>query len=142
MTDNAWSTPETDVDLLRSELDACRSLLSAQAETIRRLEAHQEPPDGSAVGEAYRLVHGARQAGYGHPGDDFTRTGRMWAPLLERWAEDTSEPVPPEVVALCLVAVKMSRECHVHKRDNLVDGAGYFECADLIWKRRAAPEPS
>ena len=31
---------------------------------------------------------------------------------------------------LCMVGVKMSREVHRHKRDNLVDIAGYAECIE------------
>lgn len=35
-----------------------------------------------------------------------------------------------------MVAVKISRQCHMPKRDNLVDGAGYFNCLDMIGQER------
>lgn len=82
--------------------------------------------------EAERLVAGDRQRDYSHPMEDFTRTGRIWGALLERWAAKPSEPVPPQIVGMCMTAVKMSREVHRHKRDNLVDGCGYLRTVDMI----------
>ena len=86
-------------------------------------------PDETILQEAQRLVHGPRQQSYGHPFDDFTRTGRMWGAILGR------EDVPPELVALCLIAVKISREVNAPKRDNRVDIAGYAETLDLVRDR-------
>lgn len=90
-------------------------------------------PRETALQEAQRLVHGDRQAAYGHPYDDYSRTARMWEALLGL------EPgrISPRVACLMMVAVKLSREVHVPKRDNRVDGAGYFECADLCAQREA-----
>ena len=85
--------------------------------------------------EAQAHVYGDRQQAYGHPLDDFTRTGRMWAAILG------VPEVTAEQVALCMVAVKISRECNAAKRDNRVDGAGYFGALDLVIherERRAA----
>lgn len=84
----------------------------------------------SILHEAYGLVHGARQESYGHPLDDLTRTGRMWGAILG------TEDIPAETVALCLVAVKISREVNGHKHDNLVDMAGYAEVAALARAER------
>ena len=81
----------------------------------------------SILTEAQRLVHGPRQADYSHPADDYTRTGRMWGAILG------IPDIDPRVCCLMMAAVKMSREVHKHGRDNLVDGAGYFACADMVW---------
>ncbi len=86
--------------------------------------------------EAQRLVFGDRQADYGHPFDDFTRTGRMWGAALAGWARDPSQPVPPDLVALCMVLVKVSREVNRPKRDNRTDGAGYFGVVELVRERQ------
>ena len=86
--------------------------------------------DETILQEAQRLVHGPRQQSYGHPFDDFTRTGRMWGAILGR------EDVPPDLVALCLVAVKIGREVNAPKRDNRVDMAGYAEALDLVRQRQ------
>jgi hypothetical protein len=93
--------------------------------------------DETILEEAQRLVHGDRGANYGHPIDDFTRTGRMWGAILAEWAKDPTRPVPPRVVALCMVALKISREVNAPKRDNRVDGAGYFETADMVVEEEA-----
>lgn len=76
--------------------------------------------------EAERLVGGDRQMDYGHPRPDFARTGRMWGAILG------IEDVSPEEVGLCMIALKLSREVNAHKRDNIVDMAGYARCVDLI----------
>jgi len=75
----------------------------------------------SVLREAEKLVYGDRGQDYGHPSIDFTRTGKMWGAILG------IDPVPDWKVALCMVALKISRECNTHKRDNLTDAAGYVE---------------
>jgi len=98
--------------------------------------------------EASRLVYGDRQASYGHPASDFMATGRIAAAIIGRWLEsegwslrhpnfDTDGPVfmpdiPPEIVALLMTAVKLSRQSGNPKRDNLVDLIGYTLCAQRI----------
>lgn len=79
--------------------------------------------------EAQRLVHGDRGEAYGHPLDDFSRTAKIWSAIL-------GVEVTPEQVGLCMVGVKISRECNQPKRDNRVDGAGYFETVDMIHAER------
>lgn len=85
--------------------------------------------------EAQRLVHGDRGADYGHPIDDYTRTGRMWGAILG------IPDIDPRTCCLMMAAVKISREANKHKRDNIVDLAGYAECAGMVWdeqQRRGA----
>lgn len=77
--------------------------------------------------EAQGLVYGDRGADYGHPIEDFTRTGRIWGAVL-----GLDRDVTPNEVALCMVGVKMSREVNKPKRDNRVDGAGYFATLDMV----------
>ncbi len=82
--------------------------------------------------EAQRLVHGHRGADYGHPIEDYTRTGRMWGAILG------IPDIDPRICCLMMAAVKVSRECNKHKRDNLTDLAGYAECASMVAQRQAA----
>lgn len=77
----------------------------------------------SILMEAEALVHGDRNESYGHPLDDFKRTAKMWSAIL-------GIEIRPEQVGLCMIAVKLSRECHRPKRDNLVDIAGYAETVE------------
>jgi hypothetical protein len=94
--------------------------------------------------EAWRLVMGDRGAAYGHPDSDFKAMGRITGAIINRWLESegygitvdgdrTDFPdIPPRIVALIQTAVKLSRESAKPKRDNRVDGIGYWLCADRI----------
>ncbi len=79
----------------------------------------------SILHEAHTLVHGVRGEDYGHPYHDFSRTAKIWSAIL-------GVDVTPEQVALCMIGVKMSRECNRPKRDNRVDIAGYAEALDMV----------
>lgn len=84
----------------------------------------------STLQEAQRLVHGDRGEDYGHPLDDFTRTATMWEAIL-------GAPVSAEQVGLCMMALKISRQCNRPKRDNMVDAAGYAETVQMVIDERA-----
>lgn len=87
----------------------------------------------SILDEAKRIVHGDRGENYGHPFEDFSRTAQIWSAIL-------GIDVDPEQVALCMVGVKISREVNRPKRDNIVDGAGYFETLDMVKRERERRE--
>lgn len=101
----------------------------------------------SAVQEAHRLVHGDRMAAYGHPIEDYTRTGRIWGAIIDGWLRrqpgfETINPVPdldPRIAALMMAGVKISREVNGPKHDNRVDLAGYAEVANMIAERQGKP---
>ena len=80
--------------------------------------------------EAQRIVYGDRGENYGHPFEDFSRTAKIWSAILEI-------EVTPEQVALCMVGLKISREVNRPKRDNIVDGAGYFETLEMVKEERS-----
>ena len=48
------------------------------------------------------------------------------------WSAILGQEVTPAQVGLCMIAVKVSRECHKPKRDNLVDIAGYAETVRMV----------
>lgn len=79
--------------------------------------------------EANRIVAGDRQADYGHPYYDFSRTAALWSVVLR-------DTVTPEQVALCMMMVKVSREVHQHGHDNLVDIAGYARTLEMVHEQR------
>jgi hypothetical protein len=98
---------------------------------LHRLKLAEETLIESVLDEAIRITDGARQADYGHPRDDFARTALMWsgvlASKLREGAAVTAADVP-----LCMIAVKLARQSHRHKRDNLVDIAGYSRTAAMV----------
>ncbi len=97
------------------------------------------PPPAKApetiLEEAQRLVYGDRQASYGHPIDDFRRTAAMWTGML---GDRLTGQLGPEDVALMMILVKVSRECHKPKRDNVTDIAGYAATLAMVRERQAA----
>lgn len=86
------------------------------------------PEFTSALDEAMKLVHGKRQDEYGHPLDDFSRTASLWTEIL-------GHPVAPGQVALCMIAVKLSRLVNTPgHHDSIVDIAGYAETYHMVQK--------
>lgn len=79
---------------------------------------------------AANLVTGDRHGDYGHPFDDFTRAAKIWEAVL-------GIPVTAEQVALCMVGVKIAREVHRPKEDNIADGIGYFLTLSMVRAERA-----
>lgn len=84
-----------------------------------------KPIDPSILEEAHMLVTADRQAQYGHPRANFQDTADLWSVVLRT-------EVTPEQVALCMVMVKVARELHKTKRDNLVDAIGYLLTYDAV----------
>jgi hypothetical protein len=93
-------------------------------------EVLYEEPE-AILDEAKRLVCGDRQASYGPPDQDFQRTAKMWEALLGVYIKNGVLVIPPKAVAMCMIALKLSRETHMKKRDNAVDIAGYAHCLDV-----------
>jgi hypothetical protein len=88
----------------------------------------------SVLTEAQGLVHGDRNASYGHPLDDYTRTAGMVSALL---AGKLKVPLTPEDLILVMCCVKLSRQVNHPKRDNMTDLAGYAECEQWCIDERA-----
>jgi hypothetical protein len=107
-------------------------LLSPKPEAVvLLLSERSQSQEESVLEEALRITSGSRQSDYGHPTDDFGRTALMWngilAGKLREGGEITAADVP-----LCMIAVKLARQANRHKRDNLVDIAGYSRTAAMV----------
>jgi hypothetical protein len=79
----------------------------------------------SILSEAERIVNGDRQADYSDPVENFKHISAIASSIRKK--DLTSEDC-----AVVLMAVKLARENHKHKRDNLVDLAGYVEILNRI----------
>lgn len=86
---------------------------------------HLEAPVELEAGAVVR--NGEREASYGPPLQDFTRTANMWASLGIGTSQD------PADVALAMTALKMSRLKGTRGHyDSIVDALGYLICYSRI----------
>jgi hypothetical protein len=98
---------------------------------LRRLRLVEPPPNESILDEAKRITEGVRRAEYGAPADDFGRAAYMWTGILAHKLRD-GQAITAMDIPLCMVAIKLARQSHHHKRDNLVDIAGYARTAAMV----------
>ena len=73
----------------------------------------------SILEEAIEILNGSRQCDYGDPVESFKRIAQL-ANLMSN-----SNDFTPVKCCIVLMATKLTRESHKHKRDNLVDLCGY-----------------
>lgn len=73
-------------------------------------------------GEAIMLLEGDRMEEYGNPVTMAVRLAQAWSAIL-------GAEVQPTEVPLMLAAMKLIRQAHSHKQDNLVDAAAYVAIA-------------
>lgn len=83
--------------------------------------------------EAEKLVLGDRNQSYGDPADDYLKTAKVWSGLLIHKLKPGVEITVGEAM-LMMAALKISREFHKHKPDNIVDSHGYLVCYESLMK--------
>ena len=97
------------------------------ADWQRWMDEHVKPliKDESILSEAERIVNGDRQADYSDPVENFKHIASIASAI-------SKEDLSPTTCAIVMIAVKLARENYKHKRDNLVDLAGYVEILHRI----------
>lgn len=89
----------------------------------------------SIIEEAVAAASGDRLASYGHPLDTYSQAA-------QRISQRLGKAITWREVILDMIDIKLSRQLHAHKRDNLVDIVGYVWCYDECEKeelRRNSP---
>ena len=86
-------------------------------------ETVKPPTRPSALDQAVQIVHGDREATYGHPAANLNRIAKIWSVIFEK-------KVTAEQVAWAMVGLKMSREVNKVDEDNLTDAIGYLALID------------
>jgi len=80
---------------------------------------------GQVLLDAHQIINGERQNVYGSPEDSFALIASYWnvylAPHMKAFGALTATDV-----ALMMTLFKIAREANQHKRDNIVDAAGYL----------------
>lgn len=112
-----------------------RAANRARAEKeIARIAESKPAKQLTVLEEAGLLVNdgGDRNDSYDHPYANFSKIAAGWSVLV-------GVEISPRKVALMMVWLKCVRDSHKPKRDNLVDGAGYFRCAERLdeWPLKA-----
>lgn len=83
----------------------------------------------SILEEAQRIINGQRREDYGSALESFQRIANLWSPVL-------GVSITPEVVAVCMIQLKIARALNGWQRDSIVDIAGYAGCIEKIMAER------
>lgn len=132
---------DTNVKEVDDKLWAVKAWLDVFAMPEQVIASHRKSPQvtgknipgESILSEAERLTGVDRQADYGPPDKDFLRTAGMWTAMLQHKLA-AGEKFEAWEVAQMMICVKLSRLQHSHKRDSVVDAAGYSNCMDYCYR--------
>lgn len=78
---------------------------------------------GKILDEVREIINGERQDIYGNPEDSFATICDLWNGILG------PDYIKPKDVGILMALLKIGREIHQHKHDNLVDAIGYLTLA-------------
>jgi len=93
------------------------------------------PVRAQVLRDAEALIVGDRETEYGDPYDNLLRIANYWNNYLYD-AVGATDLLGPRDVALMMVLMKVAREAAGHKRDSVVDMAGYAALAGEVASRR------
>ena len=79
----------------------------------------------NVIDDAKKIISGHRQNKKNTPENSFTKIAAIWSTIL-------GTKVTARQVAICMIGLKIARDCSNPSYDNLVDIAGYAQCADMV----------
>lgn len=88
-------------------------------------QVEQYVHEKSILEEAIEIRRGSRNADYGDAVQNFRN-------IAETFRVMTGREISASDCVRVMMAVKLSRERHLHKRDNLVDLSGYTDILELV----------
>lgn len=94
----------------------------------------------SILEEALQIVNGERAEAYGDPYEMCKRISKLWEPIL--LGPSAKRSISPAQVAMCLIQLKIARECNSPRRDSRVDIAGYAEILDRVTRAAETDSPN
>lgn len=87
-----------------------------------------DPKHKSVLLEAEALINGDRAKDYGDVRVNFTN----WRDMCRGTGRPNLKHITAEDLAVIMVCLKVARDSHTPKRDNLVDGAAYFDLLEQV----------
>lgn len=84
---------------------------------------------GYVLNEAINIINGERQDVYGSPEDSFALISDYWTTYVRSRSPEVANAgfcLFADDVAIMMTLFKVAREANQHKRDNIVDAAGYL----------------
>ncbi len=82
---------------------------------------------GKILDQAKEIINKDRQDAYGKPEDCFTGIATLWNWYI---GLDIRDELTPYDIAIMMTLLKLVREKHKHKQDNLIDACGYLALAE------------
>lgn len=119
-----WAPQRAEREFLRAALDYG----IAKMVGVPRADDTGERP---ILDEAAEITSVDRRKAYGHPRDNFGRIADVWSVVLRDRLAD-GELITTQDVAKCMIGLKLARETFAHRRDNLVDIAGYARTLAIV----------
>ena len=102
------------------DAETLEEFVPARVLTSLARKAAEHVPE-TILEEAQRLVHGNRGADYGHPIEDYTRTGRLWGALLG------IPDIDPRICCLMMAAMKLVAARTIREQINALRAKGLIE---------------
>lgn len=85
--------------------------------------------------EANALCSGDRNVDYGHPADNHRTTAALWNAYLNRKYLIPPTMLTPYDVCMLNILQKVSRDANLHKRDTILDIAGWARNMEMVAER-------